>query len=215
MLQMRRATALKQPGPPIADLTLIAKRLGWAYEQAGQLAKAESLYRETLETIRQRQKEASHEYIDFRPLNLVFETRLNDWQKEVSSEYVDFRAALGGILLQERKYAEAESLLRECLTFREQNQPVDWETFQTKSSLGGSLLGQKNYAEAEPLLLAGYAGIQQCKIKLDAPRFKSSLNLAIARLVQLYEASGEPGKATIWRARMELTDLPADVFARP
>ena len=151
-------------------------------------------------------------------MNLVFETRLNDWQKEVSSEYVDFRAALAGILLRERRYAEAEPLLSECLKFREQNQPVDWETFQTKSSLGGSLLGQMKYAEAEPLLVAGYEGIKQCKAKLppvDAPRFKASLNLAIERLVRLYEAMGEPGKATIWRTRLGLTDLPADVFARP
>jgi hypothetical protein len=31
----------------------------------------------------------------------------------------------------------------------------------------------------------------------------------------MYEAWGKPGKAAEWKSKLGLTDLPADVFARP
>ena len=67
-------------------------------------------------------------------------------------------ASLGSNLIQPRKWAEAEPILRECLAIREKAQPDDWTTFNTRSQLGGSLLGQKKYAEAEPLILARLRG---------------------------------------------------------
>ena len=108
-------------------------------------------------------------------------------------------------LLKLRRYAEAEPLLRECLKFREQNDSDDWATFNTRSMLGGSLLGQKKYAEAEPMLLAGYEGMKQREATIF-PVGKIRLTEAIERLVQLYEATGEPGKAAVWRARLGQTD---------
>jgi len=66
-------------------------------------------------------------------------------------------------------FADAESLLRECLTIREKAAPDDWRTFNTKSMLGGALLGQAKllqandtaaatakFTEAEPLLARVY-----------------------------------------------------------
>ena len=64
-------------------------------------------------------------------------------------------------LLQLKAYADAEPLLRECLTIREKQEPDAWTTFNTKSMLGGALLGQKKYADAEPLLLEGYEGMKE------------------------------------------------------
>ena len=61
-------------------------------------------------------------------------------------------------LLEQKKWTEAEPLLRECLDIREKTQPDVWTTFNTKSLLGGALLGQKKYAEAEPLLMAATRG---------------------------------------------------------
>jgi hypothetical protein len=34
-------------------------------------------------------------------------------------------------------------------------------------------------------------------------------------VVRLYEAWGKSGPAAVWKERLGLTDLPADVFARP
>src|SRR5260370_14354124 len=73
-----------------------------------------------------------------------------------SPAYADALATLGLDLLHQKKWTDAEPLLRECLAIREKTQPDVWSTVNTKSLLGGSLLGPKKYAEAEPLLLAGY-----------------------------------------------------------
>jgi hypothetical protein len=75
-------------------------------------------------------------------------------------------ARIGMSLVQQKKWTEAEPLLRECLDIREKTQPDVWSTFNTKSQLGGAMLGQTKYAEAEPLLLKGYEGMKQ-----RAPRF--------------------------------------------
>ena len=70
-------------------------------------------------------------------------------------------AVRGAMLLLEKKPAEAELKLRECLTIRQKIQPDDWTTFDTDSMLGEALLDQKKFADAEPLLLSGYEGMKQ------------------------------------------------------
>ena len=44
----------------------------------------------------------------------------------------------GLVLLEQKKYPEAEPLLRECLAIREEAQPDAWTTFNTRSLLGGA-----------------------------------------------------------------------------
>ena len=68
---------------------------------------------------------------------------------------------IGMSFLQQKKWIEAEPLLRESLAIREKGQPDVWSTFNTQSLLGGALLGEKKYAEAEPLLLGGYEGMKR------------------------------------------------------
>jgi serine/threonine protein kinase/Tfp pilus assembly protein PilF len=189
LLEQAWAMARKRPGPLAAVLDWIPSALAETYDQAGRFADSEPLHRESLEAARKRHGEAS-------------------------LQVADALDSLGRHLLKRRKYADADSLLRECLVIREQKWPDDWWTSNTRSRLGGSLLGQKKYDEAEPLLLAGYEGMKQREEKI-APVYKIRLTEAIDRLVQLYEAWGKPGKAAVWKARLGLTDLPADVFARP
>ena len=109
---------------------------------------------------------------------------------------------LGLNRLKQHKYAEAEPLLREYLKFREQNEPDDWKTFNTKSMLGGSLLGQKKYAEAEPLLLAGYEGMKKREATIP-PGGRMRLSEAVERLVRLYDAWDKKDQAEKWRKRRE------------
>jgi tetratricopeptide (TPR) repeat protein len=192
LLEQAWNKARKQPDLLARDLDLNSLELGETYERAGEFAKAESVYRETLQTARQRHKEAS-------------------------SPSAALQASLADNLLKQQRYAEAEPLLRECLSFREQKETNDYLTFNTKSLLGGSLLGQKKYAEAEPLLLGGYEGMKQREGKIPPVR-KVRLTEAIERLVQFYEVTGKKDKAAEWRARLPETKsakLPADVFARP
>ncbi len=112
------------------------------------------------------------------------------------------------------RWAPAEILARECLALRAKKQPDEWRNFYTMSQLGAALAGPKKYAEAEPMLLAGYEGMKQREARMG-PENKPRLTKSIERLVQLYEAWGKPEKAAEWRARLGLTDLPADVFAPP
>ena len=111
-------------------------------------------------------------------------------------------ALIGYNLLQQKKYAEAEPPLRECVQICEKKAPDDWARFNAQSQLGGSLLGQKKYADAEPLLLAGYAGLNDREAKIPAAN-KVRLREAIERLVRLYEATAQADKAAGWRQMLE------------
>jgi tetratricopeptide (TPR) repeat protein/tRNA A-37 threonylcarbamoyl transferase component Bud32 len=170
--------------------TLDAMRcLADVYSEQGKFAQAEPLFREALEAARKRHWEAS-----------VLASSL--------------LASFGLYSLKQRRYAEAEPLWRERLRILEVISPNDWRTFNTKSMIGVSLLGQARHAEAEPLLLAGYEGMKQREETIPAMA-KIRLTEAVERLVQLYDALGEPRKAAVWRARLGRADLPADVFAGP
>ena len=82
------------------------------------------------------------------------------------------------------------------------------------SQLGGALTGQGKYGEAEPLVLKGYDGVTAHEAKLPAEA-KPRLLEAAERVVRLYEAWGKPDKATEWKGKLGLSDLPDDVFAQP
>ena len=133
-----------------------------------------------------------------------------------SPQYAGQQASLGLNLLEQQRPADAEPLLRGCLAIREKTEPDAWTTVNIKSLLGGSLLGQKNLPPdaAEPLLLAGYEGMKEQEDKtpganaLGSP-FRQRLTEALERLVQLYDAWGNPDEAAAWRKR--LADVEAAV----
>jgi tetratricopeptide (TPR) repeat protein len=93
----------------------------------------------------------------------------------------------------------AESSARQCLVLREKNMPDDWRSFDSQSFLGGCLLDQKKYAEAEPLLLSGYAGLKQRSDAVLAD-VEPHLQEALARLVQLDEATGRTNQVAGWKS---------------
>jgi tetratricopeptide (TPR) repeat protein len=102
-------------------------------------------------------------------------------------------------LLEQKKWAEAEPPLRECLTIREKTQPDAWNTFNTMAMLGGALLGQKKYQGSEPLLRKSYEGMKQ-REKTIPPFAKKVLPEAIDRLIELYTATNRPEEAKKWQA---------------
>jgi hypothetical protein len=111
-------------------------------------------------------------------------------------------AGLGSTLILAQKFADAEPVLRECLTVREKSQPDDWTTFNTKSMLGNAHLAQKKYAEAEPLLLAGFEGLRERETKIP-PQSRVRLTETVGRLVEMYEALGKKTEADKWRKELE------------
>jgi hypothetical protein len=70
--------------------------------------------------------------------------------------------------------------------------------------LGRCLMALRRYGEAEPLLLAAYD-----RLRADGVGSPHSVGEVAKRIVELYEASGEPEKAAEWR------DKPALARGRP
>jgi serine/threonine protein kinase len=122
--------------------------------------------------------------------------------------------SLAEVQLKQQKYADAEPLLRECLTLQEKMSPDDWEQFHVQSLLGASLLGQKKYAEAESPLLSGYEGMMAREQTIPAYR-KKELPAAVERLVQLYDAWGKKDKADEWRKKLEERKAASKPVAKP
>jgi tetratricopeptide (TPR) repeat protein len=150
--------------------------LAGAYDELGEFAKAEQLLRDALAQSRKT-------------------------SPSPSAGTAVALALLGTNLLRQKKFADAETLLRECLEIREKVQPDIWSTFNAKSLLGGALLGQKKYADAEPLLLAGYEGMKKREATIPPPA-RQRLIEATQRLVEIYEAWDRPEQAQEWRKQL-------------
>jgi tetratricopeptide (TPR) repeat protein len=156
------------------SLSWVAKPLEDAYTKAGDIAKLADLLLEQL-----------HETRKALP---------ND-----SPELARLLAVIGWGLLEQKRWAEAEPLLRESVTIRAKTQPDAWNTFNTQALLGAALLGQKKYKDAEPLLLEGYEGMKQ-REKTIPPFSRFLLPAAIDRLIELYTATNKPEEAKKWQA---------------
>jgi serine/threonine protein kinase/tetratricopeptide (TPR) repeat protein len=170
---LRRVRESGRPLPNASQATL--NRFGRMWESAGLLELTEPVLRHEAE-----QAKAQFGADDLRTAN--------------------FLASLGSNLLAQRKYAQAEPPLRECLTAREARQPDGWPTFNAKSLLGGALLGRRQYAEAEPLLRQGYDGLKRHEAEVPATA-KARVAEALERVIQFYEATDKPDEAAKWRAR--------------
>ncbi len=105
---------------------------------------------------------------------------------------------LASILQKVGKSSECEPLIREALRYLPTQIPADhWRIAEGESILGGCLAGQDRYREAEPLLLKGYNRLNQ-----DRSLKSWQTQGALRRLVQFYEATGQPAKAARYRARL-------------
>jgi hypothetical protein len=173
--ELEQRQRLLGPGHP--DTMASLARLATVHEQVKRWADAEGAYKE-LAALQRRKVPAR------------------------SPELAATRARLGRCLLRQKKDAEAEALLREDLRDRAQEQRDDWLLDDARSLLGESLLGQQKYAEAEPLLLRGYEGLKQREATIPAAE-RVCLAEALERLVRLYDATRQRGKADAWQKKLE------------
>jgi len=170
------------------DTLYTQRNLARAYEKAHRDQDAERLYRGVVE-ISARAK----------PRNDQF--------------YSDSLAYLGRCLIHEHKNDEAVPVLRHCLEIKEKTQPGDWTTARARSLLGEALAGQKAYPEAEQLLLSARKELDEKRDKIRPIDRDETLHDAIDRLVRLYEASGKPAEAEMWRKKVAA--LPAASVGKP
>ena len=211
-------TRVKELGADHPDTLTTLANLAWAYQAAGKLPEAIALYEGAATGIAKRRFQ--HEYSGRIISNTIaaYEQagqleQAEGWRRQwlavvkeqsgdESPAYAGELAALGLNLLQQKKWADAEAILRKCLAIREKKQPNDWTTSNTQTMLGGALLGQKRHAEAELLLLAGYEGMKQREDKIPKAN-QIRLVEALERLVHLYDATGPKDKADTWRKRLD------------
>jgi hypothetical protein len=115
---------------------------------------------------------------------------------------------LANVRLKQKSPAAAELLAREGLRIRSLAPGLvpnrrrtfiedDWTPGGAKSLLGASLLALGRLPEAESVLLDAFRDLKG----MPAPR-RRDLNDTAARLIQLYEASGQPGRAAPYRAAL-------------
>jgi hypothetical protein len=189
LLEENRELTVAKSGRDHPDVQFMRENLAEGYGSLGRWAEAEALWRESLA----RRREVA--------------PRDN---RAISYDLV----GLGTSLIEQGKWSEAESVLREGLAIREVEMPDSWNRYNAVSRLGVALVGQAKYAGAESLLVQGYVGMKarEAQIPLQARHWLTETG---ERIVQLYEAWGQPEKAAAWKARLGLIDLPTDVFAQP
>jgi tetratricopeptide (TPR) repeat protein len=107
---------------------------------------------------------------------------------------------LAEILVHNGKSEEAEPLLRECLQIRSESDANDRLIAETESLLGGCLTALGRFEEAESLLLESYPRIESAE---DKPH--DLTRTACRRIIELYDARGDPEKANEWRAKLAST----------
>jgi hypothetical protein len=217
LLRQAAEAARRKNGPTDAATQRAVEGLAVALANLGRYAEAEAISRAQAAAVREKDGAGSLAYAEA----LMYLGRVLMWQPGVpegaeavtreavaiyrtagetaSYEYASALSNFGLLLLRQRKYADAEPVLRECLTIRENQTPDLWIRFNTTSQLGETLLGQKRYADSEPLLRAGYEGIKARETEittLDLVR----LGEAADRLARLCEAADRPAEAAKWRA---------------
>jgi hypothetical protein len=116
----------------------------------------------------------------------------------------DFADALGELIdarLARKAFAEAEVPLKEHLETSSKKQPHDWRFYDSQLLRGASLAGQQKFVEAELSLVQGVEGMKAQGRDLSF-QTKNRLARTVARLIQLYEQSGQPDQAAKWRTKL-------------
>jgi serine/threonine protein kinase len=136
------------------------------------------------------------------------EAMLNDVlarrQKRLGAAHPDVATSLiavGETLIKDRKWADAEPILRQGLEILQGKGSDEWSKATAQALIGTSLLGQKRYDEAEPLLLSSYQSMTTPALKIPAPD-KYRLTETGEQIVRLYEAWSKLEKAAEWRSKL-------------
>ena len=140
------------------------------------------------------------------------EAALRDAQQYAVSRYgrdsweqAFYHALRAWVLLQEKRYVEAERAVRDCLSIRENLRAEDWSTHHARHMLGAALAGQGRAAEAEHLLLLGYSGMKERRTGI--PLFhKPRLGEAALRVKLFFADLGQVDRVTEWTAEFNSLD---------
>jgi tetratricopeptide (TPR) repeat protein len=213
------ATNKARRGPDHSSTLIMMNNLAASYREVGRLDRAVPLLEEAVAGLEKlRFQDTYADRIVHHLCNVYEQVQKNyagaeSWRRKwlvvleerhgaLSVEHAQEQAQLGWNLVQQGKWTEAETMLRQALTVRQEKQPDEWRTFNTCSVLGDAILGQKKYADAEPLLLQGYEGMKLREAQIP-PNGKQWLTQSLERLVRLYQAWNKPTEAAKWQKKLE------------
>lgn len=164
----------------------VRQQLLVVYALAGEHDKVVAVCREQIDRLRTEKDEGA-----------VIETKAN------------MLVRLGKAHLAQKKWADAETRLRECAAVLGKNEFEDWRAPEARSLLGEALVRQQKYAGGEPLLVKGYEGLKRWEYDLE-PQNAPLLPAALDRLIELYTATNKPAEVAKWRAERVRYSPPAD-----
>ncbi|MEZ6095950.1 MAG: tetratricopeptide repeat protein [Pirellulaceae bacterium] len=130
-------------------------------------------------------------------------THIRNKSGKNSLEYSACLASFGQTLLLRQEWEQAEDMIRQCVTIRQEIQPDSWLTYNTKSMLGLALLQQKKYRDAEPLLIEGYQGIKKRADSIPETVRKTRMSEAVQRLIEIYVQMEKPDEVEYWENEAE------------
>jgi tetratricopeptide (TPR) repeat protein len=177
LLEKTLADSRATLGSGVADTLRVEVSLGWAYDIQGDTARAGQIWQHALQ--------------GFRSLG-----------SDAEANAVDASELLGQNLTKQRKYAQAEPLLRQAVAFREKGDRDDWALFRAQAFLGACLAGMRRFADAESFLVNGYDGMQQRVARMPAKQ-KRWIRSTTEQIVDLYTQWSKPGQAAQWRAKLQ------------
>jgi eukaryotic-like serine/threonine-protein kinase len=164
-------------GPDHPETMASMENLALAYEQTKVLDKAEALWRGVLTSYR---------------------ARLGPSGPHIARAL----SGLGGVLLLQKQYGNAEQVLRESVEILARLKSDGWGACHAQALLGATLSAQKKYADAESLLRDGYDGMKKRADQIPAWT-KFRLAETAQQLVELYEGWERPEQAAQWRKVVE------------
>jgi tetratricopeptide (TPR) repeat protein len=211
-----------KPGPEHPFTLIAMNNLANCYRIADKMDKAMPLFREAavgFEKLQFRHANAGRAVSDLINAHEVLKQfhEAEGWRRKWlvvlkeregvdSLSYANELGALGANLLQQKKWTDAEPVLREALVLFEKKEPGAWAMHSTRSLLGSALLEQKRYSEAESLVIQGYEGLKAHKGQIPQPD-RERVTEAGDRIVRLYANWGQPDKAAEWQTKLASQDV--------
>jgi len=110
------------------------------------------------------------------------------------SAYAELQYSVATILIKVAAYAEAESVLQSCLSYKDVQQPDEWETFRIRGLLGRVFFELGKNDRAQPLIESGYNGMLKHEemIPADSKMFLQEMK---EDLIRFYKATQQQDKA--------------------
>jgi eukaryotic-like serine/threonine-protein kinase len=235
LLEQVRERELMTLGGHHPSTLITLNALALAYRDAGELDKALPLLQQAAAGVEKARFAHGYAYIIVPALSNCLEqlgqydqaevwrrkwlAAVKDQHGPVSAAYAEELSGLGSNLLQQKKHADAEPILRESLAILRTKQPASSGMFHTQSLLGAALLGQQKYADAELLLVQGHVGMNDSAKDRGPKRHDTQmtrrLTESLERLVRLYDAWDRPADAARWRKELEARKNDAETTVKP